>query len=567
MGANSLNQSVGAGLDSTQSVSVEMDDEQLLSAGSHASKLPPQRELAPCYSDPPSPQLTELPIEVLVNIANRLENGDIKNLRLACKLLASASTLRISRVFLSANPLNVKVFRAIADHEGFRHDVLEIIYDDARLPRSAFEHALARRPDLQQLYNSDSGQMGVQTNEDWFYTERKENIEEIRRHEIHTGGQWDSPARVEQAAAEMSLQSSWAYYQELVHQQDEVIANSSDLEALIYGLRRFSSLQTVVITPAAHGLLFSPLYKTPMIRAFPLGFNYAIPRGWPARHEGPSTFGASVWLSEDSVWAEDVRGEWRGCQIVARALAQERRHHHVSEFLIDSNQLLTGFSCRVFEQRCETYNDIESVLGQPGLRRFDLSLHIDGQQLWGWPAFSSGLLRHALAQAVDLEHFSLAADTDPDIVNDEINQGQPPPWLETYLPIDRWSRLQHLRLWNLSVQKVEVLSFLSKIPPTLSSLELGRLTFWDNEDYRSLLHDIRDTLRWQDRAIRPRVKIAFARQRHYRDGQAIWLEKEVNEFLYEDAVNPFDASPGLNRVRQGVGIIRDAFIAGYEKPL
>ncbi|KAJ5391005.1 uncharacterized protein N7496_002073, partial [Penicillium cataractarum] len=37
-----------------------------------------------------------------------------------------------SRVFLSANSLNIQVFRAVADHPKFRHDIREIIWDDAR---------------------------------------------------------------------------------------------------------------------------------------------------------------------------------------------------------------------------------------------------------------------------------------------------------------------------------------------------------------------------------------------------------------------------------------------------
>lgn len=540
-----------------QSASVEMD-EQLLSAASHVSTLSPQRKLAPCHSNPPSPQLTELPIELLADITNRLENSDIKNLRLACKLLAKTSALRISRVFLSANPLNVKVFRAIADQEVFRHRVIEVIYDDARLPRSAYEESATRRPDL--LRYSESRQIGVQTDANWFNNERQKNIREIGRHEFHTAGQWDSPARMQQAAAEMPMQESWAYYQDLVRQQDEVIMDNSDLEALRYGLRRFTSLQTVILTPAAHGLLFSPLYKTPMIRAFPLGFNYPIPRGWPARHEGQSSFAAAAWVNEeDTVWAEKVRAQWRGCQIVTRALAEERQHHHVSEFLIDSRQLLTGLNCRLFEQQCEAYDDVVSILGHPGLRRFELSLHIDGQQRLGWSAFRSGLLRRALAKAEDLERFSLAADTDPD-------EGESPPSLETYLPVGHWPRLQHLRLWNLSVKKAEVISILTKIPPTLSTLELGHLIFSDNGDYRSLLHDMRLILRWHERGIRPRAKIALPRRPHYRDGQSVWIEKEVNEFLYENGANPFDARLGLNRVRQGVGVLRDVFIADYEKP-
>ncbi|KAM0255265.1 hypothetical protein ACHAQJ_005920 [Trichoderma viride] len=534
--------------------------EQLPSADSyHVSAHPQQRELKPC-SKPPSPLLTELPHELLIDIVNRLENSEIKNLRLSCKLLASVSTLRISRVFLSANPLNVKVFRAVADHEAFRHGVIKIIYDDAQLPRSAYEDSSARRPEL--LRYSPSQHMGVQTNENWFDNERQRNIKEINRHKIHTQGRWDSLARVEQAADEMSVQASWTYYQGLVRQQDEVIASGADIEALRYGLRRFSSLESITITPAAHGFLFSPLYRTPMIRAFPFGFNYPLPRGWPTRHEGQSSLEAAPWVNEENnVWAERVRAKWRGCQIVAHALAEEGQNNRVSEFLIDSNQLLTGLSSRLFEQHCEAYTDIVSIFEHPGLRSLHLSLHLDGQQCYGWPAFRSGLLRDALAKSVDLEQFTLASDTDAD----NVDEGESPPSLETFLPIDCWPRLQHLRLWNLSVKKAELLLFLAQFPQTLCSLELSLLSFSDDGSYHSLLSDIRNTLGWQERQIRPRVRIAIPRRPYYRDGQAIWLEKEVDEFLYGHADNPFDTRLGSNRVLQGVGIIRDAFIAGYEK--
>ncbi|OQE86103.1 hypothetical protein PENNAL_c0022G07032 [Penicillium nalgiovense] len=56
-------------------------------------------------------------------------------MRLASKQFSNAVELRLQRVFLSANPLNIEVFRAVADHQKFRHQVTEIIWDDARLPR------------------------------------------------------------------------------------------------------------------------------------------------------------------------------------------------------------------------------------------------------------------------------------------------------------------------------------------------------------------------------------------------------------------------------------------------
>lgn len=55
--------------------------------------------------------------------------------RLTCTQINNAVPLRIDRVFLSANPLNIEVFRKIASHEKFRHSTTEVIWVEARLPR------------------------------------------------------------------------------------------------------------------------------------------------------------------------------------------------------------------------------------------------------------------------------------------------------------------------------------------------------------------------------------------------------------------------------------------------
>ncbi|KAL6791915.1 hypothetical protein J3E68DRAFT_409686 [Trichoderma sp. SZMC 28012] len=515
--------------------------------------------------------LTELPRELLGNIVSRLENSDLKNLRLSCKLLASTSALRINRVFLSANPLNVRVFRAIADHEEYRHGITEIVYDDARLPRSAFEAQATRRPEMLITgpppdpltpWEAEFQSTAQEADEEWFQSARKANLWEIGAHKSHTKGQWDSLTRGKQAESEMSYPASWAYYQNLVRQQDEVIASGADKEAFIYGLRQFPSLRTVTVTPAAHGMLFSPLYKTPMIRAFPFGFNYPLPRGWPARREPESPLDAAPWVDEErEAWARQVRENWRGFLFVACALAQERQHHHVSEFLIDSNQLQTGISCRLFEQPCEAFIDVVSILELPGLRRFHLSLNVEGQYLYNWQAFRSGLLKDALSKAVDLEQFALATDMDMEDPDEE-----EPPSLEDIIPINSWPKLQHLKLWNFHVKKSELLLFLAQLPQTLKLLELGVLFFYDGARYLDLLQDMRDTLGWQERQIRPSVKIALPRRGYYRDGQAIELNKEIDEFLYNGGNNPFAGKPTRSGVPRGVGVIRDAFLADFEQP-
>lgn len=82
---------------------------------------------------PGSSRLLKLPPEISSTIPSHLSNRDIKSLRLTCKALCALSPLRLDRVFLSANPRNIEVFRAIADHSVLREGVVEIIWDDARL--------------------------------------------------------------------------------------------------------------------------------------------------------------------------------------------------------------------------------------------------------------------------------------------------------------------------------------------------------------------------------------------------------------------------------------------------
>lgn len=78
--------------------------------------------------------LLRLPVEVSLAVVSYLSNRDIKSLRLTCTRLSQIAHLRLSRVFLSANTLNIQVFRAVADHERYRHNVAEIIWDDVQLP-------------------------------------------------------------------------------------------------------------------------------------------------------------------------------------------------------------------------------------------------------------------------------------------------------------------------------------------------------------------------------------------------------------------------------------------------
>ncbi|KAM0210460.1 hypothetical protein ACHAPA_002043 [Fusarium lateritium] len=67
-----------------------------------------------------SPGFQALPTELVGAICGLLSNSDIKSLRLTCRYLRDKSRLRFDRVFISANPRNIEVLLAIANHDVFR---------------------------------------------------------------------------------------------------------------------------------------------------------------------------------------------------------------------------------------------------------------------------------------------------------------------------------------------------------------------------------------------------------------------------------------------------------------
>lgn len=494
------------------------------------------------------PLLPTLPPELIENLVSLLDNRSIKSLRLTCSHFG-AIKLRISRVFLSANPLNIRVLRSIADHDVYRQGIIELIYDDARLYHSRTDqgdNALLR--DASRI-DFDSRM----TTLEWFQGERDVNLYELENRESTNKPNHPKDLRLyRQVHAELSLEESWTYYQELLRQQDDVIARGADVEAFRYALQQFPALQTVTVTPAAHGWLFTPLYETPMIRAFPYGFNYPIPRGWPVTRLTETSERLAPW--------EDSKMRWRGYCLLTKVLSQERQHHHVSELRIDSHLLQSGLSCRLFEQSSQEYLDFITCLQHPNLKKLHLSLYVELH----WTAFRRNLLRNALAKTSQLEQFSLETGMDHSSYDpDDDDNHEWPPVLQTILPVDCWTRLQHFRLWNFPVSSTALITTLSQLP-ALQSLELGFL-FLQSGTQHELLENMRDTLRWHERLTHPKIRYAVPIPFDYVQGRAIWLDEEVEKFLYHGGENPFE-NIAYNQVCYNMGVIKDAYDPEYERP-
>lgn len=523
--------------------------------------MPSQASNAHASAQVQVPWLAAISPEIRLLILSFLTNRDRKRLRLTCKVLSDVTPLCLSRVFLSANPLDIEVFYAIADHPQFRHQIKEIIWDDARFvstpPLSddywwqVIEDGIQSSPQLPELdsdFDSDS-ELNLPR---WFRKECENNIQFIDHRKC-----WDRDlphhvARQKQVDAHMSLHNCWELYQNFKEQQDEVISSGRDENAFIYGLDRFPALKRVTVTPAVHGWLFSPLFETPMIRSLPYGFNYPIPRGWPTAAFGENPTIPVAWSQAPEAYKE----QWHGVRIALRILAQHK--HNISELNFDPFLLVTGINYTMLDQPSDEYNHFLAIMKRPGFSHLNLPLFVGGNGTHYWAQQSSRYLYRALREAKDLEYISASTTIGPSPMD-------PPILLKNVFPVEQWPALRHFGLWCFDASKSDILDLLKLLPRTLRSLEFGLHYFQLGGDcLNDLLEAIRTELRWSDETIKPSVRIVMPGY-EIMIGRGVWLEDEINDFLYGSGENPMQGR-GYKNPKFGMGTLRDLFEPEFTRP-
>ncbi|KAJ5975149.1 hypothetical protein N7481_008856 [Penicillium waksmanii] len=511
-----------------------------------------------------------LPVELISIICSYFPNSGIKSLRLACTKIKEIAQLRLTRVFLSANPINIRVFRAVADHDQFRSQITEIIYDDAHFPPFP-------EPDIyemEEIMQMDDPEAGLIDDEEgcphWFVKVCLENLTNMKYRKNFDLDRPGHILRARQANAQPPLRICWQYYQNIHMQQSDTMKLKRDEEAFIYGLKQFPSLKRVTITTATHGHLYEPLYETPMIRAFPYGLNYPIPRGWPGGRGEISYTPAESWEEMN----EAEKEQWHGFRMITRVLAQEKSPS-LLELVIDTNRLSgMGLNCTMFNSPsdnlgspCDEYVNLATVLTNPGIRRLELPLVIGGQEYRGWAAFRSGYLYRMLSSATELEYFSFSTTVDNNAGGEYTMEHFIP--LQSILPITSWHKLRHFHLSTLIVAQYDIMEALTILSANLQTISLNFLQFLkDQGNYRSLLSEIRDKMKWHERdfASRPRLSIGISPYGIVAPGRAIWVDQDIKEFLYNGGENPFKWDNLPNQVDYGTGIYKDDFDEDYERP-
>ncbi|KAF4945628.1 hypothetical protein FGADI_11809 [Fusarium gaditjirri] len=498
--------------------------------------------------------LDRLPRELLDQVIYTLPNADIKSLRLRCSYLRTIALPRLNRVFISANLRDIGVFTSIANHDVFRFKVTEIIYDD-----SHFGHCWSRQ--FREL-NRDTDDI---TRVPYWFRRVYSSI----TYAIDTDEEaYHSMPHVKEAfEARCTLAESYRVYRKLKTEQDEVLASGRDSEALRYGLLRFPNLKRVTLSPAAHGMLGRPLYPTPTIRSLPQGLIYPLERRWPV----------STPLEEHHLtpWDDRARKEWRGFCVVTKQIAEHIRENPMcglSELVVESRQLWTGISCRVFDNPVsEEYRDLVTILSHPPLRRLELSLACGSEPRENWPSFRSGLLLGALSNAKNLQ--DLRFDTRIpfiskkwlDFVDGEQN-GMP---LRSMFPINEWSALRRFALSRSFVKQRDIMAFITDLPLTLESLELSFLSFLPREgSYRDLLQDMRDNLGWRERPAgnQPKLIVFVVETELIANGAVIDVSRAVTDYMYHHGENPF-VEVQIMEVLEGKGTLVDFLHPTYDKEL
>jgi hypothetical protein len=517
-------------------------------------------------SRPGSAQLTRLPLELLQSVLSYLPQRDIKNVRLVCTLLHTTAPWRFDRVFLSVNLRDIRVFNEVADNEKIRQQIVEIVYDDTRLP-SAPELDSDDDPDDYE-YDAVSSRPPEDPREvpRWFADKYLETVAELER---YRGRLVERPRHVEmrkRLEARLSLEESYRVYQSLASEQSEIIASGETANVLEKGLQRFPNLRRITLTPVAHGVPFRPWYETPTLRHLPDGLIYPIPIGWPEQCDLSVKPFAKPW--ED----EAEKQKWPGFRLIMRVLAQEE--HNITEFVVDVNYMITGLSCRIFDEPNTEYDQLVNLLQRPGFSRLDLALFIGGQEYEDWHSFRTTHLQRALAGAKDLRHISLSAKPQDFSASGIAHEDRRLIPLMTVFPVHCWTHLQHFGLCSFSVAQDDLTNLLAALPSTLRSVELSHLDFSDDAgDHCGLLRDMRTKLEWHKRPAAERIKITMY---HGTDNegdrcyQHVDISADANAFVYHGGVNPFEGNEGTKGdvICKGYtsGILRQMFRPGDDIP-
>jgi len=358
--------------------------------------------------------IMDLPAELLEIVCEYMSKLDIKRLRLASKQLADSVYLRIDRVFISPNRANLDYLHTILAHPRYKGRVHEIVYDSTRLARyptlGSFRRAIvnderdirraisSRLDEAIEIYGDDSPQYrlldveGLQNDEDGYLTDPVKEI--LLRYEDDFSR--DVLAR---NATMMSIEDSYAVYQALYHEEQEIVTQQLDADALHRALVGLPKVKRVTLTSEAWWPWnIRPKYNTPFHRSLPPGFRK------PLVYTDRDRPGPLINVSgPPDAYPSECR-----CYTVILSALLSTPIPSIEEFIIDSENLHTGISEHIFEPASALFEDTRLMFQRTPLKRLRLSFcYCSCADLKEQGAENNFVIPLLLSELKQLEHLDL----------------------------------------------------------------------------------------------------------------------------------------------------------------
>ncbi|KAF2705098.1 hypothetical protein K504DRAFT_494448 [Pleomassaria siparia CBS 279.74] len=487
-------------------------------------------------------ELLSLDLDVLNCVLDHLIQRDLKSLRLVNRALYSHIKLKIPRLFISPNRTNIDVFESVINHEEYRLQVREIVWDDARL-----EYFSAHRGPRRSRWQVD--QLPRDFDHFVFKLERQDernrfrSIVDLRKKEL-----WGLNAE------EMSIEESFRVYRQLWDDQQRIIQNGEDVKALRQGLLRLSNLKRITLTSEAWRMYYLfPKYETPFFRSLLPGQRMVYPWAW---------LGHDSYQDEDeddynrrlqTPWTQP-HDAWRGYSIIVAELLSARHHSNICEFIIDVHREHTGIGQRLFCAPSLDLTGTETLFSVLSLTRLDLAINTQGMDplfpdTWFW---RHPYLKRALSQLDSLKHFVLRLSTLDHWAIGIASHDYPLLSLQDILPTPHgtvWPHLQYLGLAYIFTTQESLLILLSTLP-SLVEIDLDSCRFQTGHEsyeiryYPSLLNSIKTDLldtdngAWKTR--KPRLTMRYGAGRLSNQVRTTCFSNTIGGYLYGDRPNPYE---------------------------
>ncbi|CAO2654944.1 Nn.00g116770.m01.CDS01 [Neocucurbitaria sp. VM-36] len=522
-----------------------------------------------------STSLIDLPAELLAMICEHFSSLDVKRLRISSRYLAANVDLRIDRIYISPNFANLDCLQQVLAHSTYKNRVQELVWDDAQLDeyptQDSFTHAISvdeakttrdieRRLELAISGHEDASPEYRALERDDFFSQDGQLTEIAKAILLRYEDQF-SRDMIARNKMIMSVEQSYALYQRLYQEEQEIIRQSLDVTALHRAMAEFPNLKRITLTSEVwRPWNFYPHYDTPFYRSLPPGFRK--PSVWPWLGPRPRAIPAQH-MHRDSVMSEmridGLPKEFRGYSIIVSTLLAIP-NPRVEEFIIDAGNEYTGITHQLLAQNNSVFHDTVRILHLIPLKRLQLVLnsHKSYRRLDWFSAFP--LLKQALSGLRFLEHLDLNLHWRARWYNHGLLE-----WVSDatqLLPEDMLRRLKTFALRNVYTLENGLIELLQNLASaehvTLDNVDLmGIASFGDVETtWFRLLHRLKAHYATVSSVSHPKftwIRPFGDEKNHIRSNL---VDDDFDAFLYDGAECPFEDRRDLF-LKDGVGWMVD----------